>query len=96
MKVADDEVSVPVQPPIDVPPFVPLNELVSPDWIKVPLLTTLRHIRQNNSYYNYHSSKYASKEYIPRLLWLHLDWTLQQVHQHIFTLYAFILDVEQG
>ena len=66
---------IPLQKPkFEAPPFIPLNQVTSNQWIKVPLLTTLR---KAGSYYQ---SRYESKEYVPRLLWLNLDWSLAQVH----------------
>ncbi len=37
-----------------------------------------------------------SKEYVPRLLWLNLDWSLAYVHQHIFYLYKFMLESDSS
>jgi len=63
---------IPVEKPKpEVPSFVPLNQVTLNNWIKVPLLTTLR--KQGSSYYH---NRYESKEYVPRLLWLNLDWSL--------------------
>ena len=41
------------------------------------------------------SSKWINKEYIPRLLWLNLDWPLKRIHQHAFVQYAHVIDIEQ-
>lgn len=30
------------------------------------------------------------------MLWLNLDWDMVQITRHIFTLYAFLLGVEEG
>ena len=57
MKVGDDNVmkdsddNVPVSVPREIPKFIPLKDITHPDWIKVPLLTTLRSLRSNNGYY---------------------------------------------
>jgi hypothetical protein len=56
---------------VPLPDFIPLKDITSAEWIKVPLLTTLR--KKSHSYYG---NKYESKEYVPRMLWLKLDWTL--------------------
>jgi hypothetical protein len=42
------------------------------------------------------SSRYQNKEYIPKLLWLNLNWTLQEVHYQVFLLYAYMLEIEEG
>ena len=59
---------------------------------------TLRTQRTINSQYQSYSygNRYFSKEYIPRLLWLLLDYKLIQVLKHIYFLYAFVMDIEEG
>ncbi|MFS8159971.1 MAG: hypothetical protein ACMG6E_07130 [Candidatus Roizmanbacteria bacterium] len=101
MKTSDEQSNITMTTAKEVPSYIPLSSVTDPSkWIKVPLLTTLRYARQQSNYGGYsHNSynKFVSKEYIPRLLWLNLDWTLAQIHQHIFFLYAFVLesDAEQ-
>jgi len=46
--------------------------------------------------YNYNSSQFTDKDYIPRLLFLNLNWTLADVHKHVFLLYSFLLNCEDG
>ena len=58
------------KPKSEVPKFIPLSDVTANNWIKVPLLTTLRKQSSNDQ------NRYESKEYVPRLLWLNLDWSL--------------------
>ena len=52
------------------------------------------HLLYKKAQYGYGSAQ--KKDYIPRLFWLNLDWTLQQVHQHIITQFCHLEDVAAG
>lgn len=90
-----EDVNMEDEPPLEQLPVKLLHEIINPNWIKVPLLTAVRATKQHNSYSYMGNSKYMTKEYIPRLLWLNQDWNLRRVHQHVFIQYAHMLDIEQ-
>ncbi len=65
--------------------------LVEPRWVKVPILVSVMTRKQSHYYSNYYSS---SKEFIPRILWMNLNWSTLELHQHIFELFHFYLGAD--
>ena len=68
-----------------------LSSLIASGWVKVPLLVSLRTFRRSMGYGYNSYSKYENKEYVPRLFWMHRDWTLVQIHKYLFSQYSSLL-----
>jgi hypothetical protein len=71
--------------------LIPLENLIKPDWIHIPVRPVIRQQKQYN-YYGYGSggsSKYENKDGIPRLFWFKKDMSLFEVYKKIITEYSF-------
>ena len=68
------------QPITEKLPIRELKDIIDEKWIKVPLQTAMRALFQKSGYYMSNTHKYGNKEYIPRLIWLNLDWPLSKVY----------------
>jgi hypothetical protein len=61
--------------------YIPIENLINPDWIFIPIMPVIRYPRQNsaNYYGNYNQSKFENKQAIPRLLWFNKNQLLSEI-----------------
>ncbi|CDW85002.1 ubiquitin carboxyl-terminal hydrolase family [Stylonychia lemnae] len=74
---------------------IPLENLINPDWIFVPVMPVIRFQRQNSgNYYSYNNSsiKFDNKQAIPRLFWFNKNQPLADVQRKIVQNYSFAQD----
>jgi hypothetical protein len=69
-----------VKQEVMIPIPLPMSDLTSSEWIKIPVESAYRAHRGN--YYNHnggYSNSYNNKELITRLMFFNVNWTLMEV-----------------
>ena len=77
-------------------PVRKLEDLISEEYVKVPINLALHHKEKSTFSYGYSSyNRFTTKEYIPRLLWIKKTASTSFIHKHSFLLFSHILGIEK-